>query len=905
MTHRRLRHLIPLLLGSLLLAVPIGAGEKSPATAADAIRTLKASGKAVPGQLRAAASAEYRARLRESGESHLAALLDGGSDNTNATLITSNPYLDSGNTAGKGNNALLPSCLSGGSDTAEDAWYQLDLAFDSEVTVWTTCQTVGPPSYDTRIAIFDASLALITCNDDAPNCGSPNYQSKISDTLLPAGTYYVVVDGYSGNTGPYEFNATWVVTSGACTGGSDSSNPEAVTAIPFSGAGTTADACHNYTLDCELGAGGGAPDYWYLVSLDTTVFFEVWTTCDTLDIDTRIAVVDTNLNQVYCNDDDTACASGQSSITRAFLYPGDYYVIVEGADTTSGTYEIHMDTTVVPPDSNTALLPDIVVRESDLYDHDISTAIQPGRTHLRLSNGTANAGDGKLYIYGSGVDNGDGSENILQRVYLDGGTWFDRTAGAFIFHESHNHIHVEDWSIYRLREALPGDGVGAEVAKGVKTSFCILDLAIYDNTLPNHDPSGQFFNCSSTIQGLSVGWVDIYSKNLAGQNIDITDVPDGTYWLESEVDPFDWFLESDESNNTTRIKVTLGGGPAINPDPYEPNDGTTAVDARPAGGNNSPNLGPANPQTTLTGLTLHVAGNDDLFRFYANHSGGPADFVRVAFDSTEGNLDLALLDSTGTAVDSSATTTLGTETITLDGRPEGWYYARVFSPSSDLITAYALTVDPPSNTPPQLTPGEPATGTQYIVHGADAFIVTWSAADAENDETWVTVYYNTTPVLDGNETLLPTSLHSPGAQGFHVVNSAYLGFDTYWFYFEITDGGTTTGAWSQGNLTVLDAVTGADAPAAVTRLHPAYPNPFNPATTLRLDLAERSAVSWRIYDVRGNLVKVVEEGRLNAGPHERRWDGTDQSGRPVASGIYFQKVAATGFVQTGKLVLLK
>ena len=73
----------------------------------------------------------------------------------------------------------------------------------------------------------------------------------------------------------------------------------------------------------------------------------------------------------------------------------------------------------------------------------------------------------------------------------------------------------------------------------------------------------------------------------------------------------------------------------------------------------------------------------------------------------------------------------------------------------------------------------------------------------------------------------------------------------------------------------------------------------------QLDLAQRSAVSWRIYDVRGNLVKVIEEGTLAAGPHERRWDGTDRLGRSVASGIYFQKLVATGFVQTGKLVLLK
>lgn len=830
---------------------------------------------------------------------------DGGSSSLDAPLIPNNPFVDSGNTTGQGNDALLPSCLSGGADTAEDAWYKLVLPFESTVTTWTTCSSTGPASYDTRIAIFDSTLTLIVCNDDAPDCGSPDYQSRLSDIVLQPGTYYIVVDGYNGNTGPYEFNASWVTTSGGCAGGSDRLNPTVVAAIPYADTSSTVGACHNYALDCELGAAGAAPDVWYQVSLDTTVLIDVWTDCDPPAIDTRIAVVDTSLNQIYCNDDDPACASSQSKISRRFLYPGDYFIIVEGADTTGGPFAIHVDTTVVPPDSNTALLPDIIVRESDLYDHDVVTSIVPGRTHLRLSNGTANIGDGSFYIYGTGVDNGDGTENIMQRVFLEDGSFYDRTAGFFEFHPAHNHIHVQGWSTYRLMQVLPGDSVGVEVAKGEKTSFCILDLAIYDPGLPNYNPSGEFFSCSSTIQGLSVGWVDVYSKSLPDQNIDITDVPAGTYWLESEVDPGNWFLEKDDTNNLARIKVTLGGGPQINPDAYEPNDTTTAVDARPAGGPNSPNLGPCNPQRVIDSLTVHVANNQDVFKFYANHTGAPGDFVSIAFDSTEGNLDLALLDSTGAVVDSSFSAGAGTETISLNGRPEGWYYARVFSPSSDLITAYRLTVDPPSNTPPSITAGEPAVGTQYILHGLDAFSVTWSASDPEGDQTWVNVYTNTTPSLDGNEVLLPTSVFTPGEQGFHVVNSAYLGFNTYWFYFEVTDGGSTTGEWSNGNLKVLDTTTDTSTPVARNALPAPYPNPFNPSTTLTLTLARREQVSWQIYDVRGSLVATIASGELGAGVHVRQWNGVDMKGQPAASGVYFQKVVAGSFVQTSKLVLLK
>ena len=109
------------------------------------------------------------------------------------------------------------------------------------------------------------------------------------------------------------------------------------------------------------------------------------------------------------------------------------------------------------------------------------------------------------------------------------------------------------------------------MAAGQKTSFCILDLGVYDRSLPDYVSGGFFRTCSSTTQGLSVGWIDVYSKSLPGQNIDITDVPDGHYWLESEVDPNNNVLESNEDNNIARIRITIGNPSDINPDTYEPN----------------------------------------------------------------------------------------------------------------------------------------------------------------------------------------------------------------------------------------------------------------------------------------------------------------------------------------------
>jgi hypothetical protein len=183
-------------------------------------------------------------------------------------------------------------------------------------------------------------------------------------------------------------------------------------------------------------------------------------------LDTRIGVFTTGLNQVYCNDNDPACNHDQSRIGSGFLLPGDYFVVVEGAGATSGEFTINMDTTVVDPSTNPALLPDIIVRQDDLYDNQIVTTVSPPKTIIRFSNGTANIGDGKLYVYGTGVDNGDGTEDIIQRIYFPNGEFVDRNVGRFVFHPSHNHIHVEEWCEYRCAVRCPTTASAPSSSRG-------------------------------------------------------------------------------------------------------------------------------------------------------------------------------------------------------------------------------------------------------------------------------------------------------------------------------------------------------------------------------------------------------------------------------------------------------
>jgi hypothetical protein len=86
-----------------------------------------------------------------------------------------------------------------------------------------------------------------------------------------------------------------------------------------------------------------------------------------------------------------------------------------------------------------------------------------------------------------------------------------------------------------------------------------------------------------------------------------------------------------------------------------------------------------------------------------------------------------------------------------------------------------------------------------------------------------------------------------------------------------------------------------------------YPNPFNPSTTISYAIPEGENVITRlaIYNIRGQLVRELVDEIQNPGIYRVEWDGRDQHGRQVASGVYIYHLQAGDFVQTRKMVLLK
>ena len=90
-----------------------------------------------------------------------------------------------------------------------------------------------------------------------------------------------------------------------------------------------------------------------------------------------------------------------------------------------------------------------------------------------------------------------------------------------------------------------------------------------------------------------------------------------------------------------------------------------------------------------------------------------------------------------------------------------------------------------------------------------------------------------------------------------------------------------------------------------TRLLPNVPNPFNPQTRIIFELEQAGPCRVAIYDVSGRLVRQLESASLNAGSHERVWQGRDDHGRQVPSGAYYVRLESSSGVDSRKIMLLK
>ncbi len=193
--------------------------------------------------------------------------------------------------------------------------------------------------------------------------------------------------------------------------------------------------------------------------------------------------------------------------------------------------------------------------------HDIAQGTASGQPVLKFSTWTVNVGSGPLELHevaGSGS-----TQDVYQWVYDSNGTHTESYAGNFAVVSGR--LRFLDSADYFLKEVTVGDGVGGIVSANEKVAYCIVDSGKYTTQPPGTPATAQYTSCGP-IMGISVGWVDLYPSSYSTQVVPLTGVSDGSYWLENIGDPPNRLIESNETNNTARVKVTVTTGlsPEIN-----------------------------------------------------------------------------------------------------------------------------------------------------------------------------------------------------------------------------------------------------------------------------------------------------------------------------------------------------
>jgi hypothetical protein len=133
----------------------------------------------------------------------------------------------------------------------------------------------------------------------------------------------------------------------------------------------------------------------------------------------------------------------------------------------------------------------------------------------------------------------------------------ESTAGTFLFHPEHNHWHIDHVALFEVRKGSPtGPVVGGN---SIKTTFCLIDWYKLDDNAPTAERV--FFDCYSSFQGISSGWVDQYHQSTSGQQLDLTRVPNADdYYLVSTANHAGIFAELNKTNNTAWVKFRLYSG---------------------------------------------------------------------------------------------------------------------------------------------------------------------------------------------------------------------------------------------------------------------------------------------------------------------------------------------------------
>lgn len=189
-----------------------------------------------------------------------------------------------------------------------------------------------------------------------------------------------------------------------------------------------------------------------------------------------------------------------------------------------------------------------------------------GQRRMRFASIIANAGLGPAEVVPDGLlPCPPGQRHASQVLYHDvaGNGRYDlatdavkttRPGGCMLDHPEHGHWHFDAMARYTLTR--PGER--SPLVASDKVSFCLRDNRVTPTASPVRFP--QFYgDCSrDRVQGITPGWADVYSADLADQHLDLpADLPDGIYCLHNQADPRELLLEAADDDNASVVTVRI------------------------------------------------------------------------------------------------------------------------------------------------------------------------------------------------------------------------------------------------------------------------------------------------------------------------------------------------------------
>ncbi|HNX01386.1 MAG TPA: FlgD immunoglobulin-like domain containing protein, partial [Candidatus Cloacimonadota bacterium] len=187
--------------------------------------------------------------------------------------------------------------------------------------------------------------------------------------------------------------------------------------------------------------------------------------------------------------------------------------------------------------------------------------------------------------------------------------------------------------------------------------------------------------------------------------------------------------------------------------------------------------------------------------------------------------------------------------------------------------------------------------------------VQWTS-QSETDLMGYYVYRGTSPDVDSairiNDRMVAAT-NTSTTQSYSVQDTELTPETTYFYWLESVNLDASNEFF--GPVTVHFGYNNNDTPnlelPTFTTLFAAYPNPFNPSTTLSFRMEKGGVANLNVYNVRGELIKHIFNGAIAAGTWRWTWDGTDMRGNSVASGVYYYRFDAGNCHKTNKMVLMK